>query len=77
MPLKHLSTNWANFLDRLQHRFPHVDPARLADPVSDPQTLSLHLAEQHDLTPMEASEELRDFLGLEDLARQAMELRAG
>ncbi|WGW02895.1 hypothetical protein [Tropicibacter oceani] len=77
MPLTRHTTNWSGFLDRLRHRFPHVDPDLLADPVQDPAELTRHLAQQHDLTLLEASEELRDFLGLEDLARQACELRAG
>ena len=77
MPLTRQTANWSGFLDRLQHRFPHVDAGALADPVRDPAELTRHLAQQHDLTLLEASEELHDFLGLADLARQACDLRAG
>ncbi|MGK7663705.1 MULTISPECIES: hypothetical protein [unclassified Marinovum] len=39
--------------------------------------LAAHLAHQHDLTELEAEEELRDWAYVQSLARQASELEAG
>lgn len=55
------------FLTRLRNRFPHVDESAVPHMVEDHGRLTQHLAERHDLTPLEAREELMDFLGLEQL----------
>ena len=73
----HVTANWIAIRDRLARRFPHADPKTLAHPPRDKGWLARHLAEAHDLTIFEAREELEDFLSVEDLARQVMDLRAG
>ncbi|MFW2544523.1 hypothetical protein ACN2XU_17950 [Primorskyibacter sp. 2E107] len=55
-------------LARLRSRFPHLDESAVADFAPDQTRLSRHLAERHDLTMLEAHEELQDFLGLERLS---------
>ncbi|WP_136443489.1 hypothetical protein [Pacificoceanicola onchidii] len=59
-----------DFLSRFRTRFPHVDETVVPDLVENQQQLSQHLAERHDLTLLEAKEELLDFLWLERLTAQ-------
>ncbi|WP_425100499.1 hypothetical protein [Tropicibacter sp. S64] len=66
-----------DFLARLQRRFPLVDESKLARLVEDHGGLSRHLAERHDLTVLEAREELQDFLGLERLSAQVRDASCG
>ena len=72
-----MTSNWGSIITRLQNRFPHIDHAALQTPPQDTRHLTRHLAERHDLTLLEADEELRDWMFVEGLARQAFDLRAG
>ncbi|MEC3862111.1 hypothetical protein VK792_12525 [Mesobacterium sp. TK19101] len=69
--------NWSQVVRRLHKRFPQIDSDVLDEPPLLPQHLTQHLAERHDLTLLEADEELRDWMFVEDLARQAQDMRAG
>ena len=71
-----ITENWGNTLHRLQQRFPHIDRSALNAPPPDTSHLARHLAESHDLTVLEAAEELRDWMFVEGLARQAFDIRA-
>lgn len=71
-----ISANWNQSLKRLKSRFPRIDESTLARKPVKPEVLAAHLAHQHDLTELEAAEELRDWAYLQSLARQAGELEA-
>jgi hypothetical protein len=76
MTLTDLTTNMARYLDRLKTRFPHIEEDAL-QAAEDLGGVVAHVAARHDLTPLEAHEEIADWLFVESLARQACELRAG
>jgi len=71
-----LTTNVTHYIDQLKTRFPHVDETALGT-VLDRDHLIMHVARRHDLTHLEAHEEIEDWLFIENLARQALEWRAG
>ncbi len=71
-----ISTNWTDSLKRLKSRFPRIDERKLGQKPVRPDVLAAHLAHQHDLTELEAVEELRDWAFVQSLARQAGELEA-
>ncbi|MEQ8341731.1 MAG: hypothetical protein RID15_05220 [Marinovum algicola] len=72
-----ISTNWTDSFKRLKSRFPRIDEQKLGDEPVRRDVLAAHLAHQHDLTELEAEEELRDWAYVQSLARQASELEAG
>ena len=79
MTLNDLTSDVSSYIDRLKTRFPHVDEGALRQ-VRNPQEVITHVADQHDLTPLEAHQEIDDWLFVEHLARQARragDLRAG
>ncbi|WP_292291075.1 hypothetical protein [Marivita sp.] len=69
-----ITENWHTALARLEERFPLLNRDALADPPASLSGLSHHLADTHDLTALEATEELADWLFVESLARQASEM---
>jgi hypothetical protein len=69
-----ITENWTTALARLEARFPLLNRDALNQPPEDLHGLSQHLAATHDLTPLEATEELADWLFVETLARQASEM---
>lgn len=72
-----ITANWSDSLNQLKSRFPLIDKSAIGAPPKSPDILAAHLARQHDLTPLEAEEELRDWAFIQGLARQAGELQAG
>lgn len=76
MTLTDLTANVSAFVDRLKTRFPHIDEDTLHS-AQDADTVITHVAHSHDLTRLEAHQELEDWLFVESLARQAGDLRAG
>lgn len=71
------ASNWASAMSRLQTRFPNLGSETKLDTFAVPADLADHIAHNHDLTQFEAAEELNDWMFVENLARQAMELDAG
>ena len=71
-----ISNNWTDNLQRLKSRFPRLDERVIGRRPLDQRVLAAHLAAQHDLTELEAVEELRDWAFVQSLARQATELEA-
>lgn len=71
-----LTSNIAKHLNRLKARFPNIDETEMYE-FTDKTLIVDHVAARHDLTPVEAREEIDDWLFVESLARQASELRAG
>ncbi|MGJ8605232.1 MAG: hypothetical protein ACSHXH_13995 [Marivita sp.] len=69
-----ITKNWHAALARLEARFPLLNKDTLAHPPESLTNLSEHLAITHDLTALEATEELADWLLIESLARQASEM---
>lgn len=69
-----ITANWSDSLTRLKSRFPLIDTHAMGDAPVHEDIVTAHLARQHDLTPMEAEEELRDWAFIQSLARQAGEL---
>ncbi len=74
MTWSEFSRNWHAALIRLQARFPLLNGETLPRPSDDMEDITRHLADIHDLTPREASEELADLIFVESLARQASEM---
>ncbi|WP_439524175.1 hypothetical protein [Marivita sp.] len=70
-----ITENWHTALARLESRFPLLDRDALSMPPESMTGLSDHLADTHDLTTLEATEELADWLFVESLVRQAGDLR--
>lgn len=71
-----ITANWTDNLSRLKSRFPLIDTREMSEPPSQHDIVTAHLARQHDLTPLEAEEELKDWAYIQSLARQAGELEA-
>ncbi len=71
-----LSANWSALQERLRQRFPNLDMTLFRTPPRDRAALTRELAAAHELTLIEAQRELEDFMSAEDLARQAMDVRA-
>jgi hypothetical protein len=74
MTWSEFSRNWHAALIRLQARFPLLNGETLPRPSDDLEDITRRLADIHDLTPREASEELADLIFVESLARQASEM---
>lgn len=72
-----LTENWNGALARLEARFPLLNRDSLPHPPESLSGLTRHLADTHDLTALEAREELTDWLFVESLARQASEFGLG
>lgn len=66
-----LTSNWDAALRQLAQRFPHMDTDAVADAPAGPDALAAHVAQTHDLTRLEAREELHDWMFVAGLARQA------
>ncbi|MGX9354362.1 hypothetical protein ACS3SW_04140 [Roseobacteraceae bacterium S113] len=75
MTWSEFTTGVTSYATRLRARFPHVDDETLAT-INDPVAFVQKVAQTHDLTPLEAREEIDDLLFVESLARQASDIRA-
>ncbi|MCJ7871968.1 hypothetical protein [Phaeobacter sp. J2-8] len=71
-----MTRDWGRALRHLKRRFPHIDETALSSPPIPPEAMAEHLARQHDLTDLEAEEELKDWIYIQSLARQATEMDA-
>lgn len=71
-----MTTDWRRALRGLKTRFPRINEKEIARGPQQTSAIAAHLAKQHDLTPLEAEEELKDWLYVQSLARQAGELDA-
>jgi hypothetical protein len=71
-----LTRDWSGAVSRLIERFPKADPDALKDVPTKTEDLARHLAERHDMSLIEADEELKDWMFVEGLARQAFDIRA-
>ena len=71
-----LSANWTALQDSFRQRFPNLDMSLFRSPPRDRAALTRELAAAHELTLLEAHQELEEFMTAEDLARQAMDVRA-
>jgi len=67
-----LTTHLTSHISRFKARFPHVDENELRH-ARDPEKLIDHVARRHDLTRLEALQEIDDWMFIEGLARQAAE----
>ena len=70
-----LTNNLSRYVDSLKTRFPNLDAEELKT-VADRHHLIAHVADQHDMSPLEAHQEIDDWLFVESLARQAPDIRA-
>lgn len=61
--------DWTAICERMGQRFPRVRMAGLHAPPENRDALVALLTDLHDLTPLEAAEELADFLHTEALLR--------
>ena len=66
-----ITENWTTALTHLEARFPLLSREALAQPPKDLTGLTRHLAATHDLTDLEASEELADWLFVQALSGPA------
>lgn len=71
-----LTTNWAEWTQRIKQRFPNLDDGAMPFAKTNRERFEAYLADTHDLTLSEAREELDDFLFVEQLAREAFDFRA-
>ncbi|TNF63694.1 MAG: hypothetical protein EP307_04645 [Rhodobacteraceae bacterium] len=71
-----LTGNWGAWFARIKTRFPNLDDGAMPFLKQDRDRFEAYLAQTHDLTLEEAREEFEDFLYVESLAREAMDLRA-
>ena len=67
--------NWKSTVARLESRFPRINRVALTTPPDTMSGLTRHLADTHDLTALEAREELADWLFVESLERQVSDQR--
>jgi len=72
-----ITREWPRSFRGLKDRFPHSDETEISQMPRQTAAIAEHLARHHDLTPLEAEEELKDWLFVQSLARQASELEAG
>ena len=70
-----LTNNLSRYVESLKTRFPNLDSDALQT-VSDRNHLIAHVADQHDMSHLEAHQEIDDWLFVESLARQAPDIRA-
>lgn len=70
-----IAENWRVAQERLETRFPLLDCDALPFPPHSITSLAHCLAATHDLTPLEAREELADWLFIKTLARQTKKPR--
>ncbi len=70
-----IAQNWPVAQARLETRFPLLDCDALPFPPDSITSLARRLAAKHDLTPLEAREELADWLFIATLARQNEPIR--
>lgn len=68
-----ITENWTTALAHLEARFPLLSREALEQPPQDLTGLTQHIAVTHDLTDLEASEELADWLFFQSLARQVQD----
>lgn len=71
-----ITREWPRSLRGLRDRFPYFDEKEMSRMPRETTVMAEHLARQHDLTPLEAEEELKDWLYIQSLARQASEIEA-
>lgn len=71
-----LTENWGLWFARMKRRFPNLDDSAMPFLKADRQRFESYLADRHDLTMVEAREELDDFLMVENLAREAFDYRS-
>ena len=69
-----ISDNWQQALEHLKTRFPLLDPSSVTTPPESQSALEHYVAKAHDLTPIEASEEVGDWIFVVSLARIASEI---
>ncbi len=68
MPWTIVTQDWAAFVDRLCAWFPYFDRAALRRFRGDRQKLVTYLADSHDLTEAEASEQLDHWFAVQGRA---------
>ena len=66
-----MTEDWATWFCRLQTRFPHLDDSAMPFSKLDRARFESYLAETHNLSLIEAHEEVNDFLYIESLMREA------
>ncbi len=71
-----LTQNWSEWFARIKDRFPNLDDGAMPFAKTNRERFEAYLADTHDLTLVEAREELDDFLFVENLAREAFDYRA-
>ncbi|QBF31758.1 hypothetical protein [Thalassococcus sp. S3] len=72
-----LTQNWGVWFNRMKSsRFPHLDESAMPFVKLDRARFEAYIADTHQLTLTEAREEFEDFLYVEALAREAIDLRA-
>lgn len=75
MTWNELAANWGSNIRALMGRFPHADEGALTVVKDKPADLARALADAHDLTELEAREEIEDWMFLQSLARDAADIR--
>ena len=76
MSWSELTQNWAMWFARLKTRFPNLEDDSMPFLKTDRERFEAYVAEKHDLTLVEAREEVNDFLFVEQLAREAFDYRS-
>ncbi len=71
-------SDWSRAIASLGQRFPQLDHGTVPVAPESSDDFAEFLAHTHDLTPLEAREELQDWMTIQGLARDAgADLRAG
>jgi hypothetical protein len=71
-------SDWTQAVTTLVKRFPKLDQGTLPTAPTNSDDFVDYLTHTHDLTPLEAREELRDWMTIQGLARDAgADVRAG
>lgn len=65
-----IASDWCMWSERIHHRFPHLDSEQMNLLYRDRKSFEAHLAATHNLSLIEAREEIDDFLYVETLARE-------
>lgn len=72
MDWTYIKRHWTQISGVLLRRFPYANKHLVETYKGQPEVLTRHLAETHHLTVAEAREELRDWIMIQSLARDAM-----
>ncbi|MEP5152532.1 hypothetical protein [Planktotalea sp.] len=70
-----LTTDWHNYSQTLARRFSYAKAEDLLELKAKPAEITKVLAETHDLTVREATEELQDLMFIASLARDTADFR--